>query len=165
MRSEIPAEYMVNSMPVGAERLSGFATVAAPPELLPTAPFEHATTELGPRADQAPATQRGAGQAEDSERAEAQAKAERLAADRKAADQAAQRAEAEERRAEEEQLARVRATAERAEAERLAAARAAVEQAEGERIAAEQAAAQAQAEEDDRISGERESTHSVPARP
>jgi hypothetical protein len=145
MRSEIPAEYMVNSMPVGAERLSGFATLAAPPELLPTsdstAPLEHATTEIGPRADQAPVTQRGAGQA-DAVRAEAQANAERLAAERKAADEAAQRAQAEERRAEEEQSARARAAAEKAEAGRLAEARAAVERAENERIAAERALAE-----------------------
>jgi putative nucleotidyltransferase with HDIG domain len=187
MRSEIPAEYMVNSMPVGAERLSGFATVSAPPESLPRSesmvptsesptsesmvPFAHANTEPGQRGE--PATQRGADQLE-LERAEAQAKAERLAADRKAAEEAARRAD------EEAQLAETRAAAEKAEAGRLAAARAAVEKAEAERVAAERAlaekieaeraaaeraaaeqaaaeraAAQAQSE-DDRISGERE---------
>jgi putative nucleotidyltransferase with HDIG domain len=164
MRSEIPAEYMVNSMPVGADRLSGFATVSAPAELRPRSesslpasesmvPLAHANTELGQRGE--PATQRGAEQLE-IERAEAQAKAERLANDRKVAEEAAQRADEEERlaaeaaaarrqateRAEEEQLAETRAAAEKAEAGRLAAARAAVEKAEAERVAAERALAE-----------------------
>ena len=162
MRSEIPAEYMVNSMPVESSRLSGFSTVAAPPELMPrsesslptadsmTPPLAHAMTEIGQRVEATPATQRGVGQVEMVRAAEQAKAAEQLALHRAAADKAAeeearaaaeaaaQKAEAE--RAEEHRLAAERTAAEKAEAERLAAERAAVEKAEAERLAAERAA-------------------------